>query len=99
MGRAPHNCPSSGFLRHREQCKFREALARLDLFDAKLRNADLRRASLTFSNLTGADLSGANLSGAQVIEVRGLIQEQLDKACGDQTTLLSPGLTLRRCSD
>jgi hypothetical protein len=74
-------------------------LIEADLFDAKLRNADLRRASLTFSNLTGADLSGANLSGAQVIEVRGLIQEQLDKACGDQTTLLSPGLTLRRCSD
>ena len=75
-------------------------LVESDLLAAKLKNADLRRASLTFSNLTGADLSGANLSGAKIVEVRGLTQEQLDTACGDQTTLLSPGLTLRgTCSD
>jgi hypothetical protein len=68
-----------------------------NLIDANLTEADLRKASFFSSNLTGANLTGANLSGATVLEVRGLIQEQLDKACGDNTTTLPPGLTLRKC--
>src|SRR4051812_6309852 len=55
-------------------------LIEADLFDANLTNADLRRATLYSANLTGANLSGANLSSASILEVRGLIQEQLDKA-------------------
>ena len=72
-------------------------LTETDLIEANLTDADLRRATLTFSNLSGADFTSANLSGAAVLEVRGLIQEQLDKACGDHETLLPPGLTIRKC--
>ena len=76
-----------------------------NLSGADLSGADLSGADLIGANLSGADfnrakLSNADLSGAKVAEVRGLTQEQLDTACGKQTTVLPPGLTLLRiCSD
>jgi len=70
-----------------------------DLSGAKLFGANLSGADLTNTNFTGAYLIGANLSGAD-LTARGLTQQKLDTACGDQTTTLPPGLTLLRiCSD
>ena len=63
-----------------------------DLQEAKLWNADLRGADLKEAKLVSADLRGANLTGA-----RNLSQQQLDRACGDQTTKLPPNLTIPTC--
>jgi uncharacterized protein YjbI with pentapeptide repeats len=61
---------------------------------AKLQGADLRRADLQGADLRRADLQGANLKEAEL-----LTQQQLDKACGDEETKLSEGLTIETCSE
>lgn len=48
-------------------------------------------------NLSGANLKNANLSGAEAATATGLTQIQLNTACGDSSTQLPPGLTLRKC--
>ncbi len=83
-----------------------------DLHSTSLRHtvfvgANLRNANLNFADATGAefseadmsetaliatDISGANLSGAV-----GLTQEQLDDACGDESTVLPWPLTVDTC--
>ncbi len=65
-----------------------------DLYRAKLQGADLRRADLQGADLRRADLQGANLKEAEL-----LTQQQLDKACGDEETKLSEGLTIETCSE
>jgi uncharacterized protein YjbI with pentapeptide repeats len=74
-----------------------------DLSDADLSGADLSNANLKRANLKGAELNGANLSSSNLLRTLGfvgLVQEQLDTACGDQKTTLPPGITLLRiCSD
>ena len=82
-------------------------LAHANMFGTVLTNANLSNADLTNTNLTGswlqgANLSGANmsgtvLSGARMTSAQRLTQSQLNRACGDQTTELPPGLTLPRC--
>lgn len=60
--------------------------------DAILRDVDFRRSNLGRINFYGADLSGADLRGT-----RGLLQSQLDYACGDRHTQLPKGFTIAQC--
>jgi len=69
------------------------------LADTGLQGSDLAGADLRGAVLAGADLSGANLLG---VDLRGadctainLTQKQLDRARGDHTTKLPPGLFVR----
>ena len=77
-------------------------LGRADLTGANLRGANLRfanlaRATFTRANLAGVDLKGAytlltRFQGADLSQTLGLIQDQLDLACGDADTKLPQGL-------
>jgi uncharacterized protein YjbI with pentapeptide repeats len=72
------------------------------LSGADLHGADLRRSTfvgayLEGANLSGAKLDGANFAGAEMKRSRGLTQAQLDRACGDSTTLLPAGLHISTC--
>ncbi len=67
-------------------------LSGANLQRANLNGADLRFAVLIGTNLTGALLHAANLDGA-----KGLTLRQLDHACGDAKTKLSPNLSVRTC--
>ena len=49
-------------------------------------------AGLEGAQLNGADLTGVRLEGANLSGVRGLSQEQLDKACISERTALPDGL-------
>ena len=44
-----------------------------------------------------ANLEGANFSGAEMDRAQGLTQSQLNRACGDASTRLPPGLRLPPC--
>jgi hypothetical protein len=68
------------------------SLGDAQLFRAKLSGANLSGAYLGGAKLNSADLSGADLSGA-----RDLTQLQLDEACGNASTKLRGGLTLKSC--
>ncbi len=69
------------------------------LEDANLGAAQLEGADLSGTQLEGADLSGTRLEGADLRDADGLIQSQLDLACGDQHTKLSHGLSIPTCAD
>jgi uncharacterized protein YjbI with pentapeptide repeats len=76
----------------------RSVFDRADLRDASFRYASLARASLREAKLAGADFSqahlfAAHLEGTDLSEVKGLVQAQLDIACGDARTRLPPGLS------
>ena len=65
-------------------------LSRANLSHADLSRADLSSAVLDQSNMTKANLLNANVSGTLFAmgkpyrsQVRGLMQDELDKACGD----------------
>ncbi|HYH20152.1 MAG TPA: pentapeptide repeat-containing protein [Azospirillum sp.] len=83
-------------------------LSAADLEGADLRNADLSGARLTGVRASGAvlagadlaraDLNGADLSGVDLRDTRGLTYRQLDGACGDSTTRLPVGLSVRPCT-
>ena len=68
-----------------------------DLTDANLDHAMLVGAELAGARMAGAVLTGANLSGAAMNAASGLTQAQLNRACGDSSTALPPGLTVPRC--
>ena len=57
-----------------------------------LAGADLRGASLTGADLSGANLLGTDLRGTDMTSGLNLTQKQLDRAKGDHTTQLPPGL-------
>ena len=91
----------------------RTSFARADMRDvnaygavftgANFSGADLTNASfvgtyLEGANLSGAKLSGTNFSGAEMDRAIGLHQAQLSAACGDESTKLPRGLSLRPCS-
>lgn len=66
------------------------------------KNADLSRAilvggSFDSANFDGANLTDANLSGAEMSKSRGLVQSQLNAACGDEYTQLPSGLSVQQC--
>ena len=70
---------------------------RADFTGANLQSATLVGTYLGSSILTNANLAGANLSGADLSIAKGLTQQQLDTACGDESTLLPSGLTIPAC--
>lgn len=73
-------------------------LNRANLRDANLQRAIAVGAFFGSSYLGGADLSGANFSGADLSLARGLLQTQLNAACGDAHTRLPKGLIIPSCS-
>jgi len=77
-------------------------LAVTDMRQAILAGANLSRANLGSADLRGVDLTGAFLYRAilyrtKLTGAKGLTQEQLDAACGNETTILPPGLIARPC--
>ena len=64
-----------------------------------LSGANLRGANLSDANLQGVNLSDANLQETILTGVKGLTQEQLDRACGDAETKLPHGLTVVTCPE
>jgi Pentapeptide repeats (8 copies) len=68
----------------------------VNLGGANLNGADLSGANLGGADLLGANLLGARLDGADLRGADGLTQNQLDKACGEDTKLPS-GLTIKPC--
>jgi hypothetical protein len=65
---------------------------------ANLRGADLKDAILDRADLRGADFHRANLSGADLTGAGGLVQEQLNKACGDAGTKVPEGMRVPPCA-
>src|SRR5215208_2353567 len=63
-------------------------LQEADLRRANLQEADLQAAILQGANLQEATLPGATLPGAILEDARGLTQEQIEQAFGDETTTL-----------
>lgn len=76
---------------------FGARLSGADLSDANLDHATLVGAYLGGARMSGAVLDGANLSGAELASATGLTQTQLNTACGDATTTLPAGFTIRAC--
>jgi Pentapeptide repeats (8 copies) len=68
--------------------------AHLDV--ANLHGANLGYGDLHRANLREANLHGANLSYADLLGAKNLTQDQLDKACGENTKL-DPPLTIKPC--
>ncbi len=64
---------------------------------ADLTNASFVGTYLEGANFRGATLDGANFSGASFRRATGLLQSQLNRACGDEATRLPSGLSLPRC--
>jgi uncharacterized protein YjbI with pentapeptide repeats len=87
-------------------------LTKANLGDAMLAVTDMRQAilagaNLSRTNLGSADLRGVDLTDAllyrtilyrtKLLYAKGLTQAQLDSACGNDTTILPPGLVARPC--
>jgi uncharacterized protein YjbI with pentapeptide repeats len=72
----------------------RANLTGADVRGAYLTGANLQGADLQEAYLTGADLRRANLTEAELQEVRGLTQEQLEQAVGDEDTELPEYLSV-----
>mgnify|MGYP003627772502 CR=1 FL=1 len=75
-----------------------------DMAGANLRMTDFRDASLAGANLTGARLKeanflGATLHSAKFNQVLGLMQKQIEQACGNAETIVPPGIEIPKCSE
>lgn len=70
---------------------------RTDFSGANLSGATLAGSWFGGAVMTGADLRGANLSGSYLFTAKGLTQDQLSTACGDEATKLPQGLTIPLC--
>jgi uncharacterized protein YjbI with pentapeptide repeats len=68
-----------------------------DFSGANLTNATFVGAYLQGADFRDARLTGVNFSGAEMDRARGLSQNQLAGACGDEATTLPRGLRLHRC--
>jgi uncharacterized protein YjbI with pentapeptide repeats len=83
-------------------------LDRVNARNANFREANLEYASMISGNFAGADFTGARLRNASLSRARlpaadlsnarGLSQEQLASACGDDATQLPRGLTIPQCT-
>jgi uncharacterized protein YjbI with pentapeptide repeats len=74
----------------------RAVLAKADLSGATLvgaylKRANLRGAILVKASVSDADLDLAELHGSDLSQTIGLVQDQIERACGDTTTKLPPG--------
>jgi uncharacterized protein YjbI with pentapeptide repeats len=67
-------------------------LVNTNLSNADLSDADLVHAYLDNVDLSGSTLSGTNLSGVDLRTDKGLTQEQIEEAKGDERTQLPDGL-------
>ena len=75
----------------------RSTFDRADLRGANLAQSNLARASFRAARLEGANfahsfLFAARIEATDLSAVKGLVQEQIDHACGDAKTKLPPGL-------
>ena len=71
-----------------------------NLIGANLTNASLRGANLTDVILRDADLGNADLRGANLVHTLpsgAISQQQLNRACGDDSTILPAGLIIPSC--
>lgn len=59
--------------------------------------ATLKRAQLQKTDLTNAEFEGTDFSGANLASATGLVQIQLNHACGDAETRLPANLTIPLC--
>jgi uncharacterized protein YjbI with pentapeptide repeats len=64
---------------------------------ANLANASFVGTFLQGADFRGSNLQGTNFSGADMTRAVGLTQAQLDRACGDEATLLPRGLRIPAC--
>jgi hypothetical protein len=64
------------------------------LDDARLNDACARHASLSNASLAGAELAGTDLSGADLAGIRGLVEERLELAKGNDRTKLPAGMKI-----
>jgi uncharacterized protein YjbI with pentapeptide repeats len=64
---------------------------------ANLTHASFVGTYLQGANFRGAVLEGTNFSGAEMNRTVGLSQAQLNRACGDRSTVLPPGLRIPVC--
>lgn len=76
---------------------FGARFAKADFSGANLADATLVGSWFGGATMTGADLQGANLSGSYLFTAKGLTQDQLNKACGDEAITLPKGLTIPLC--
>lgn len=72
-------------------------LADADLRDADLSGVDLVDAKLIRANLSQTSMRDADLRNADLTGAIGLLQAQLDQACGSSTTRLDGPLHVRDC--
>lgn len=68
-----------------------------DLSKAVFRCSILWKADFSYANLDDVDFSGASLDGAVLDTAKNLTQKQLEHACGDESTRLPLGYTIKRC--
>ena len=69
-----------------------------DFAGSDLTNATFVGAYLQGANFRGAKLGGVNFSGAEMNHAAGLTPAQLAGACGDGSTTLPRGLSLKPCN-
>lgn len=88
-----HGANFSGANLQRANLRMLEYVKRLTFAGADARDAIFRHAFLG-----GVDFSGTDLRGADFTRATGLTNAQLAKACGDDRTILPPGLTIPLCN-
>lgn len=59
--------------------------------------ADARGTIFRHAFLGGVDFTGTDLRGADFTRATGLTDAQLSRACGDERTILPPGLSIPHC--
>lgn len=68
-----------------------------DFTGSNFSGAQFIRTKFGDADVTDANFTGANFSGAEMVELTGLIQSQLDGACGSKETKLAEGFSMRVC--
>jgi len=87
-----HGADFTGANLQRANLRMLEYVKRLTFADADARDAVFRHAFLG-----GVDFTGTDLRGADFTRATGLTNAQLARACGDERTILPPGLSIPRC--
>lgn len=87
-----HDADFTGANLQRANLRMLEYVNNLTFADADARGAIFRHAFLGRADFTGTDLRGADFTRAT-----GLTNKQLARACGDETTILPPDLTIPEC--